>query len=89
MRRRPRAYLGVLTEILRGTWGSANFFVGAITLAASGVLASCSKSVRDDFFRRHFLQMSDEQRKRVLADLEKIGELAELAEGGEDTEPVQ
>lgn len=28
--RRPRAYLGVLLEVLRATWGSANFFVGAI-----------------------------------------------------------
>jgi colanic acid/amylovoran biosynthesis glycosyltransferase len=28
--RRPRAYFGVLLEVLRGTWGSANFFVGAL-----------------------------------------------------------
>ena len=30
LRRRPRAYFGVLAEVLRGTWGSFNFFVGAI-----------------------------------------------------------
>ena len=28
--RQPRVYFGALAEILRGTWGSANFFVGAI-----------------------------------------------------------
>lgn len=30
LRRRPRAYLGALAEVLRGTWGSANFFTGAL-----------------------------------------------------------
>lgn len=28
--RRPRAYLGALAAVLRGTWGSMNFFVGAL-----------------------------------------------------------
>jgi colanic acid/amylovoran biosynthesis glycosyltransferase len=28
--RDPRAYLGTLTALLRGTWGSRNFFVGAL-----------------------------------------------------------
>ena len=30
LRRRPRAYLGALGDLLRGTWGSLNFLVGAI-----------------------------------------------------------
>ena len=30
LRHRPAAYLSVLAEVLRGTWGSANFFVGAL-----------------------------------------------------------
>jgi glycosyltransferase involved in cell wall biosynthesis len=30
LRRRPRAYLGALRDVLAGTWGSANFFVGAL-----------------------------------------------------------
>ncbi len=28
--RKPRAYLGALWAVLRGTWGSANFFLGAL-----------------------------------------------------------
>jgi colanic acid/amylovoran biosynthesis glycosyltransferase len=30
LRSRPRAYLGALADLLRGTWGSLNFFVGAL-----------------------------------------------------------
>ena len=30
LRRHPRAYLGALRDCLRGTWGSVNFFVGAL-----------------------------------------------------------
>jgi glycosyltransferase involved in cell wall biosynthesis len=30
LRHRPRAYLGALRDLLRGTWGSLNFFVGAV-----------------------------------------------------------
>ena len=30
LRRRPRRYLGALREALLGTWGSANFFLGAV-----------------------------------------------------------
>jgi colanic acid/amylovoran biosynthesis glycosyltransferase len=30
LRRKPRAYLGTLWALLRGTWGSLNFFVGAL-----------------------------------------------------------
>ena len=35
--RRPRAYLGVLAEVLRGTWGSANFFFGAVGIFPKAV----------------------------------------------------
>ena len=35
--RRPRALWGVLAEVLRGTWGSANFFVGAIGIFPKAV----------------------------------------------------
>ena len=37
LRRRPRAYLAVLVEVLRGTWGSANFFIGAIGIFPKAV----------------------------------------------------
>lgn len=37
LRRRPRAYLGVLAEVLRGTAPSANFFFGAIAIFAKCV----------------------------------------------------
>jgi glycosyltransferase involved in cell wall biosynthesis len=37
LRRRPRAYLGALAEVLRGTWGSANFFIGALGIFAKVV----------------------------------------------------
>jgi glycosyltransferase involved in cell wall biosynthesis len=30
LRRRPRRYLGALWALLRGTWGSPNFFIGAL-----------------------------------------------------------
>lgn len=30
LRRSPRRYFGALWEVLRGTWGSANFFIGGI-----------------------------------------------------------
>jgi colanic acid/amylovoran biosynthesis glycosyltransferase len=30
LRRRPRRYVGALWALLRGTWGSANYFVGAL-----------------------------------------------------------
>ena len=30
LRHRPRAYLAALRDLLRGTWGSLNFFVGAV-----------------------------------------------------------
>jgi glycosyltransferase involved in cell wall biosynthesis len=30
LRRKPAAYLGALWDVLRGTWGSANFFFGAL-----------------------------------------------------------
>jgi colanic acid/amylovoran biosynthesis glycosyltransferase len=30
LRRAPRRYLGTLWDLLRGTWGSANYFVGAL-----------------------------------------------------------
>jgi colanic acid/amylovoran biosynthesis glycosyltransferase len=30
LRRKPRAYLGTLWELVRGTWGSLNFLVGAL-----------------------------------------------------------
>jgi colanic acid/amylovoran biosynthesis glycosyltransferase len=30
LRSRPRAYLGAFTDLLRGTWGSVNYFVGAL-----------------------------------------------------------
>lgn len=36
-RRRPRALWGALREVLRGTWGSANFFVGAIGIFPKAV----------------------------------------------------
>lgn len=35
--RRPRAYGSVLVEVLRGTWGSLNFFVGAIGIFPKAV----------------------------------------------------
>ena len=35
--RRPRALWGALREVLRGTWGSANFFVGAIGIFPKAV----------------------------------------------------
>ncbi len=35
--RRPRAYLAVLWEVLRGTWGSANFFAGALGIFPKSV----------------------------------------------------
>ena len=35
--RRPRAYLKVLLEVLRGTWGSPNFFVGALGILPKSV----------------------------------------------------
>jgi glycosyltransferase involved in cell wall biosynthesis len=34
--RRPAAYFSVWSEVLRGTWGSANFFLGAV-----GILPKC------------------------------------------------
>jgi colanic acid/amylovoran biosynthesis glycosyltransferase len=37
LRRRPRAYAAVLVEVLRGTWGSANFFIGAIGIFPKAV----------------------------------------------------
>ena len=37
VRRRPRRLLGALREVLRGTWGSANFFVGAIGIFPKAV----------------------------------------------------
>ncbi|HET9251878.1 MAG TPA: glycosyltransferase [Candidatus Eisenbacteria bacterium] len=36
-RRRPGALWGALAEVLRGTWGSANFFVGAIGIFPKAV----------------------------------------------------
>ncbi len=36
-RRSPRVYLSTLTEILRGCWGSANFFIGAIGIFPKAV----------------------------------------------------
>jgi colanic acid/amylovoran biosynthesis glycosyltransferase len=36
-RRRPRALWGALREVLRGTWGSPNFFVGAIGIFPKAV----------------------------------------------------
>jgi glycosyltransferase involved in cell wall biosynthesis len=35
--RKPRQYLGALWEILRGTWGSANFFFGALAIFPKAV----------------------------------------------------
>jgi len=40
--RRPRAYLGVLFEVLLGTWGSPNFLVGAI-----GIFPKSARFARD------------------------------------------
>ncbi len=37
LRRRTRAYLGVISEVLRGTWGSWNFFIGAIGIFPKSV----------------------------------------------------
>lgn len=37
LRRRPRAYLRLLAEVLRGTWGSLNFFVGALGIFPKSV----------------------------------------------------
>jgi colanic acid/amylovoran biosynthesis glycosyltransferase len=36
-RRRPRALWGSLVEVLRGTWGSVNFFAGAIGIFPKAV----------------------------------------------------
>ena len=36
-RRRPRRFLGALREVLRGTWGSVNFFVGAVGIFPKAV----------------------------------------------------
>lgn len=38
--RRPRRYLGALVEALRGTFGSANFFVGALGIFPKSVAAA-------------------------------------------------
>jgi colanic acid/amylovoran biosynthesis glycosyltransferase len=32
LRRNPRAYLGTLWRVVRGTWGSLNFFAGAVAI---------------------------------------------------------
>ena len=40
--RRPAAYLSVWSEVLRGTWGSPNFFFGAI-----GILPKCVWMARE------------------------------------------
>lgn len=32
LRRRPRAYLGALRDVVRGTWGSANFLLGGLAV---------------------------------------------------------
>ncbi len=37
LRRRPQAYLEVLAEVLHGTWGSANFFLGAMGIFPKAV----------------------------------------------------
>ncbi len=37
LRTKPRTYLRTLLEVLRGTWGSSNFFVGAIGLFPKAV----------------------------------------------------
>jgi len=37
LRRCPRTYFGAFAEILRGTWGSANFFVGAVGIFPKAV----------------------------------------------------
>jgi colanic acid/amylovoran biosynthesis glycosyltransferase len=37
LRHRPAAYLGVVAEVLRGTLGSANFFVGALGILPKSV----------------------------------------------------
>ena len=36
--KRPLAYLGALGEVLRGTWGSLNFFVGAVGIFPKAAL---------------------------------------------------
>jgi colanic acid/amylovoran biosynthesis glycosyltransferase len=38
IRRDPRAYFQLWAEILRGTWGSANYFLGAVAIFAKAVL---------------------------------------------------
>ena len=40
--RRPAVYLGLWSDVLRGTWGSANFFFGAI-----GILPKCVWMARE------------------------------------------
>ena len=40
--RRPAAYLSVWSDVLRGTWGSANFFLGAV-----GILPKCVWMARE------------------------------------------
>lgn len=37
LRRRPRTYLGVLRDVVRGTWGSANFLAGALAFFPKSV----------------------------------------------------
>lgn len=41
LRRKPRVYLGTLWALLRGTWGSLNFFVGALAIFPKTVYFSC------------------------------------------------
>ena len=47
IRRRPRLYLKVLAEVLRGTFGSANFFVGALGIFPKAVRFARDMQDRD------------------------------------------
>ena len=44
LRRRPRAYLGALRDVATGTWGSANFFAGALAIFPK--VAHAARSMR-------------------------------------------
>ena len=46
------------------------FLLSAAVLATAGALSSCSKEIREGFFRRHFRELDAAQKERVIAQLE-------------------
>jgi colanic acid/amylovoran biosynthesis glycosyltransferase len=55
LRRRPRAYLRTLAEVLRGTWGSRRFFLAALAVFPKAVhFAEQMRILRIDHVHAHF-----------------------------------